>query len=72
MPCVSADGKPTESGRQMIAALKAGNKTAEDVGVASGMPLYRVRSGLREMVEAGLVSESDGSHTLTEQGMAAA
>ncbi len=71
MPCVSADGKPTESGRKIIAALKAGNTSAEDISTGSGMPLYRVRSGLREMVEAGLVAENDGSHTLTEQGLAA-
>ncbi len=72
MPCVSPDGKPTESGMKMLGALKSGNISAEEVAAASGMPLYRVRSGMRDLVEAGFVMDSDGSYALTEQGAAAA
>jgi DNA-binding IclR family transcriptional regulator len=71
MPCVSADGRPTESGLKMLGALKAGKKVAEDIASASGMPLYRVRSGLRDLVEAGYVTESDGAHSLTDKGATA-
>lgn len=71
MPCVSPDGKPTESGLKMLGALKAGNKVAEDIAAATGMPLYRVRSGLRDMVEAGYATENDGAHSLTDKGATA-
>lgn len=71
MPCVSPDGKPTESGVKMLEALQAGNKSPEDIASATGMALYRVRSGIRDMVAAGFAAESDGSYTITEQGKAA-
>ncbi len=71
MPCVSPDGKPTESGLKMLGALKAGKTSAEDIAAESGMPLYRVRSGLRDLAAAGFAAESNGSYTLTDQGLAA-
>jgi len=71
MPCVSPDGKPTESGVKMLGALQAGSKSPEDISSATGMALFRVRSGIRDMVAAGFVAESDGAYALTEQGKAA-
>ena len=71
MPCVSPDGKPTESGLKMLGALKAGKKSPEDIAAATGMALFRVRSGIRDMVTAGYVADHDGSYTLTDQGAAA-
>ena len=71
MPCVSPDGKPTESGLGMLRALKEDRTSAEAIAAAADMPLYRVRSGLRDLTEAGYVSESDGSYSLTEQGTGA-
>jgi len=70
MPCVSPDGKPTESGMAMLAALNAGKSTPEDIAAETGRPLFRVRSGLRELLSAGLVSESGESFTVTDQGKA--
>ena len=71
MPCVSPDGKPTESGVKMLEALKAGKTSPEDIAAATDMALFRVRSGIRDMVAAGYVAEADGSYTLTAQGAAA-
>ena len=70
MPCVSDDGKPTESGVKMLQALKAGNATPEQIAAATEMSLYRIRSGIRELVAAGYAAESDGSYSLTAQGAA--
>jgi len=70
MACVNPDGKPSESGVKMLGALKSGRASADDIAAASGMPLFRVRSGLRELAEAGYVAGSDGSYSLTEQGRA--
>ena len=72
MPCVGPDGKPTESGIAMLGALKAGKTSPEDISAATGRPLYRVRSGLRDLVAAGLASESGESYALTKEGAAIA
>jgi DNA-binding IclR family transcriptional regulator len=68
MPCVGPDGKPTDSGLKMLRALKAGHATAEAVATETGLPLFRVRSGLRDLTQAGLVVASDDSYRITEQG----
>ncbi len=72
MPCVSPDGKPTESGMKILGAIKAGSTSADEIAAASGMPLYRVRSGMRDLAEAGFVTGSEGSYALTEEGAAVA
>jgi DNA-binding IclR family transcriptional regulator len=55
----------------MLAAVQT-DSTVADVAAKSGMPLYRVRSGLRELVVAGLVSEAGERFSQTEQGAAKA
>ena len=68
MPCVSPDGKPTSSGMATLKALKDGALTPEDVAGKTGQPLFRVRSGLRELKNAGFIEETDGKYTLSKTG----
>ena len=68
MPCVSPDGRPTDSGMNMLRAVHSGKQMPEDIAAATGMPMYRVRSGLREMVEAGFLVQSDEMVSLSDQG----
>jgi predicted transcriptional regulator len=68
MPCVSPDGKPTESGLMMLRAIGSGSSSPEDIATVTGMALFRVRSGIRDMVLAGFVAETDGTYVLTGQG----
>lgn len=68
MACVSPDGKPTESGTKMLRALKSGLGSPEDIAKDAGLPLFRVRSGLRELAEAGLANQKDDRYELTEKG----
>jgi predicted transcriptional regulator len=70
MPCVNPDGKPTESGVKMLHSLKAGKASPEEIASATGMPLFRVRSGIRELAAAGYCVDSAGLYVLTEQGLA--
>ena len=65
MPCVSPDGKPTKSGMATLSAIKDGALTAEDVTEKTGQPLFKVRSGLRELAKAGLVEQKDENYKLT-------
>ena len=68
MACISPDGKPTESGTKVLRALKSGLGSPEEIAKNTGLPLFRVRSGLRELTQAGLAIEKNGKHELTEQG----
>lgn len=67
MACISSDGTLTESARKMLEALRT-PASAEEVAQTTGLPLFRVRSGLRELVQAGLVEEREGHYQLTESG----
>jgi ribosomal protein S19E (S16A) len=68
MPCVSADGKPTASGIATLKAISDGASTPEEVSAKTGQPLFRVRSGLRELKTAGYVEETEGHHKISESG----
>lgn len=67
MACISAEGTLTESGRKMLTALQ-NPATPEEVAQATGLPLFRVRSGLRELAQAGFIAEVEGRYQLTDAG----
>jgi DNA-binding IclR family transcriptional regulator len=68
MPCVSPDGKPTSSGLATLKAVKGGASSPREIGDATGQPLFRVRSGLRELVSAGFLELSEDKYLLTSDG----
>jgi len=68
MACISPDGKPTESGAKMLRALKSGLGSPEEIAEDTGLPLFRVRSGLRELAQAGLTIPQNGNYKLTDKG----
>ena len=67
MGCVSPDGKPTESGRKLLLAAKDYH-VPEEIAKETKLPLFRVRSGLRDLSEAGYVKEEVRKYSLTESG----
>lgn len=68
MACISPDGKPTDSGSKMLRALQAGLGSPEEIANNTGLPLFRVRSGLRELTQAGLAKQRDDRYELSEKG----
>jgi len=68
MACISPDGKPSASGAKMLRALKAKAGSAEEVAQKAGLPLFRVRSGLRELAQASLVSQKGDNYELSAKG----
>jgi len=68
MACISPDGKPTESGTKILRALKSGSRSPEEVAGGTGLPLFRVRSGLRELTQAGLAEQKDNGYELSPEG----
>ena len=69
MACISPDGKPTESGTKMLRALLAGLGSAEEIAKETGLPLFRVRSGLRELTQAGLADQKDDKYEVLPKGI---
>lgn len=70
MPCIESSGGLTEMGRNILAAM-AGPAPLEEIASKTGIPLYRVRSAARELVDAGLAEEKDGSYVVSASGRAA-
>jgi predicted transcriptional regulator len=70
MTCISTEGTLTESGRQMFLALKSGWVTAEEIMQQTGLHAYRVRGGLRDLVQGGFVAQKEDKYNLTEKGAA--
>ena len=68
MACISPDGKPTESGTKMLRALQAGSGSPEEIARDTGLPLFRVRSGLRELTQAGLANQKEDRYEVSEKG----
>jgi DNA-binding IclR family transcriptional regulator len=66
---VNPDGTVTPSAIAILTALRSAD-TAELIAPLAGLPLFRVRSALRELVAAGLVIADDGRHRLTDAGLA--
>jgi DNA-binding IclR family transcriptional regulator len=67
--CVNPDGTVTPSAISILTALRSAD-TAELIAPLAGLPLFRVRSALRELVVAGLVAAENGHYRLTDAGLA--
>ena len=59
MACIGSSGDLTDSARSLLAALDS-PASPDQVAAHTGLPLFRVRSGLREMAEAGVIEINDG------------
>ena len=67
MPCVKPDGTLEPMAQAIVRALGT-PRTVEGVCEHLRLPRYRVRSTIRELLEAGLAAESDGIYSLTDSG----
>jgi predicted transcriptional regulator len=65
---VSPDGKPTSSGMALLKSLKNETLSPDDIANKTGQPLFRVRSGLRELKNAGFVEEAEDKYRLSKTG----
>jgi len=67
MACISSQGELSGSARKMLTVMET-PATPEDVAARTELPLFRVRAGLREMAEAGLVELQDDAYSPTQLG----
>ncbi len=70
MPCIDSSGEMTEMARKILAAM-TDHAPLSGIAEKTGLPLYRVRSGARELAAAGLVELNGETCALTEAGRAA-
>ncbi len=68
MACVTPDGKPTKTGYKILTALQNQALLPEEVAQKADLPIFRVRSGLRELMSAGYVENKENKFFLTEKG----
>ncbi|MDD2777445.1 MAG: hypothetical protein PHS47_00425 [Methanocellales archaeon] len=67
MACISPDGKPTELGKKLLGAAKDPS-TPEEIASTLILPLFRVRSGLRDLMEVGYLKEEGEKYKITDKG----
>ena len=67
MACINPDGTVTPSARNILRATQS-PLTPAGIAAATGLPLYRIRSSLRELVQASLLREEGERYVLTEAG----
>ncbi len=67
MACINPDGTLTSSAKAILSALSS-STTLEEVAKSVGLPLFRIRSSIREMLEAGLVEEKEKGYVTTKLG----
>ena len=52
----------------MLKSLKGGALSPEEIAAKTGQPLFRVRSGLRELKNAGFIEETEDKYKLSKNG----
>jgi hypothetical protein len=68
MACINADGTLSRSGELILLALKNPG-TPEDAARETGLPLFQVRSAVREFLAAHLLERVGGEYRATAAGL---
>lgn len=68
MACLQPDGSPTRCGEMILLALW-NPATLGEASEECDVPLFRVRSAIREFVQAGLVEERNGRFRVAAKGI---
>lgn len=68
MPCVQPDGTLSRSGELLIVALMT-PATAEEAAEETGMLLFRIRSGAKELLRAGFLKKIGKMYEITSEGI---
>ena len=67
MACINSDGTLTPTAQKVLSAMQEPIDVFE-INQKTGVALYRIRSNIRELIEFGLVDETNGRFVLTENG----
>ena len=67
MACVNPDGTLSTSAKELLKILN-NPITAEEISQKLNRPMFKVRSSIREMLEAELISLVEDKYVITEEG----
>jgi predicted transcriptional regulator len=67
MACVNADGTVTRTAKKILRALEH-PLTVSELAELVFLPLFMLRSSLRELTEYGLVQENEDTYRITDKG----
>jgi predicted transcriptional regulator len=67
MPCVLPDGTVAPVAKRIL-SVTSKERSAEEIADETGAPLFRVRSSIRELIEAGLLEDRGERYRITEKG----
>ncbi|HJH10744.1 MAG TPA: hypothetical protein K8V30_03440 [Metalysinibacillus jejuensis] len=59
MACVNETGALTESARKLLTVIRTEAKTVEDIAKEASLPLFKVRSSVRELAENDFLFEKE-------------
>lgn len=68
MPCIDDSGRLSESGEKLIKSLLSEDLDAKEISSRIGVPIFKVRSSIRELIEAGLIAEAGEKYRIMEKG----
>lgn len=67
MACINPDGTLVPSAQRILHALSSPVKL-EEVAKSTGLPLFRIRSNIREMLGAKLIEKKEENYVVTKLG----
>lgn len=67
MACVNADGTITATAKALLKTIES-PLTPEEIAGHLSLPLFKIRSSLRELTQAGLVIARGEKFQISEQG----
>lgn len=62
MPCTQGDSISNEERESFLSALEERSMTDSELSVKLNLPLFKVRSKLRELKKLGYIDEKDGEY----------
>jgi hypothetical protein len=69
MACIQPDGHLTRCGEFVLLAMWK-PATPEEVAHECGVPLFRIRSAMREFFNARLITKNGNRHVISAEGIA--
>lgn len=67
MACINSDGTLTTSAKQLLTLIQNEGMTSEHIASQLNLPLFKVRSSLRDMKSMGFVKQTDETYIMDER-----
>lgn len=69
MACVNENGQITESAKKLLKTIGTNSLTVKEISENSSIPLFKVRSSLREMKSLDFVIEENEQYNLSSSAI---